>query len=196
MASYKIGDFVLVAAERLPNLPRNKLQFPWFGPFKVVEVFGGSCAVRVSPRMGGILQVGYPHLKHFWEELLLKEDSEENSEVCQEAVQAAKEDMDLDPAGEEAEEVSAAVQMTEDEQKAPGFYNVETILRHDYKQGWRFLTKWEGFSASETTWEPTRAFSLGGGEINEVFQRYCVANELPQPLAQCKTASLKQSRKV
>ena len=104
--------------------------------------------------------------------------------------------MDLDPAGEEAEEVSAAVQMTKDEQKAQGFYNVEAILRHDYKQGRRFLTKWEGFSASETTREPTRAFSLAGGEVNEVFQRYCVAKELPQPLAQCKTASLKQSRKV
>ena len=109
-------------------------------------------------------------------------------EVYQEAVQAAEEDMDLDPAGEEAEEVSAAVQMTEDEQKAQGFYNVEAILRHDYKQGWRFLTKWEGFSASETTWEPTRAFSLGGGEINEVFQRYCVANELPHPLAEVAVA--------
>jgi ''chromo'' (CHRromatin Organisation MOdifier) domain. len=182
----------LVASDRLPNWPRNKLQFPWFGPFRVVEVFGGSCSVRVSPRMGGLLQVGFSHLKHFWEEMLLSEDPEENSEVCQKAVQAAEEDMDLDPAGEDAEEVSAAGQREEDEKSALGVYFVEAILRHDYKQGWRFLTKWVGYSATETTWEPTRSFSLGGGQINDVFEQYCKANELTQPLAQCKNTSLKQ----
>ena len=122
----------------------------------------------------------------------MAEDPAENSEVCQKAVQAAEEDQELDPAGGEAEEEPVAVQLNADEQLAQGFYKVQGILRHDYKQGWRFLTLWEGFSASEATWEPARSFSVGGGEINESFEQYCVANELPQPLAQCKALSSKQ----
>ena len=41
-----------------------------------------------------------------------------------------------------------------------GAYHVKQILRGQYRQGWHFLTKWEGYGTSESTWEPVRAFLL------------------------------------
>ena len=40
-----------------------------------------------------------------------------------------------------------------------GFYLVKYVLRHCYRQGWCFLTLWEGFGVNEATWEPFSAFS-------------------------------------
>ena len=31
---------------------------------------------------------------------------------------------------------------------------MKSVLRHRYRQGWRFLTLWEGFGVEEATWEP------------------------------------------
>ena len=47
--------------------------------------------------------------------------------------------------------------------------HVERILRGQYRQGWRFLTKWEGYGTSESTWEPVRAFVHDDGKLNHVF---------------------------
>ena len=30
---------------------------------------------------------------------------------------------------------------------------MKSIVRHNYRQGWRFLTLWEGFGVDEATWE-------------------------------------------
>ena len=57
-----------------------------------------------------------------------------------------------------------------------GAYHVEQILRGQYRQGWRFLTKWEGYGTSESTWEPVRAFVHDDGKLNHVFVDCCLAH--------------------
>ena len=53
-----------------------------------------------------------------------------------------------------------------------GFYMVKSVLRHSYRQGWRFLTRWEGFGVKEATWEPFSAFVLPEGRLNSVLVDY------------------------
>ena len=50
-----------------------------------------------------------------------------------------------------------------------GAYHGEHILTGQYRQGWRFLMKWEGYGTSESTWEPVRAFLHDDGKLNRVF---------------------------
>ena len=50
--------------------------------------------------------------------------------------------------------------MNAEEMAKEGFYLVKSVLRHRYRQGWRFLTLWEGFGVEEATWEPFSAFVL------------------------------------
>jgi hypothetical protein len=68
--------------------------------------------------------------------------------------------------------------LTPDEKLEQGFYNVSSILKHKFQQGWRFLTHWEGFPVSASTWEPIRSFTLPQGRINSKFQEYCLAKGL------------------
>ena len=64
-------------------------------------------------------------------------------------------------------------EMTNEEMQEEGFYNVQSILKHKYHQGWRFLTQWEGYPLNASTWEPTKAFKLPDGRLNSKFKEYC-----------------------
>ena len=44
--------------------------------------------------------------------------------------------------------------MHAEEMAKEGFYLVKLVIRHRYRQGWRFLTLSEGFGVEEATWEP------------------------------------------
>ena len=57
-----------------------------------------------------------------------------------------------------------------------GAYHVEQIPRGQYWGGWRFLTKWEGYCTSESTWEQVRAFPHDDGKLNHVFVDYYLAH--------------------
>lgn len=47
----------------------------------------------------------------------------------------------------------------EEEEPAPGEWNVETILAHRFVRGRQeFLTQWEGAAPGEETWEPVGNF--------------------------------------
>ena len=50
-----------------------------------------------------------------------------------------------------------------------GFYVVKLVIRHRHRQGWRFLTLWEGFGVEEATWEPFSAFVLPEGRLTSVL---------------------------
>ena len=46
---------------------------------------------------------------------------------------------------------------------------VKSVLRHRYRQGWRFLTLWEGFGDEEATWEPFSACVLPEGRLTQFW---------------------------
>ena len=62
-ANYAKDDFVLVHKSRWPQRNIPKLESPWFGPFKIVEVRHNSLKVMASPSMGGIITVAYDQCK-------------------------------------------------------------------------------------------------------------------------------------
>ena len=68
--------------------------------------------------------------------------------------------------------------MNAEEMAQEGFYLVKSVLRHRYRQGWRFLTLWEGFGVEEATWEPFSAFVLPEGRLNSVLVDYLSQNNL------------------
>ena len=63
------------------------------------------------------------------------------------------------------------------ETHAQGNYLVEPIFQARYKQGWRFLVKWQGYGTADSTWEPVKAFVLDGGRVNVVFARFCMEHQ-------------------
>ena len=65
-----------------------------------------------------------------------------------------------------------------DSQSNRSYFLVEFIIKHKYRQGYQFLTKWQNFPVTEATWEPTRNFVQPDGFINEVFAKYCKAQGL------------------
>ena len=77
--------------------------------------------------------------------------------------------------------------MTADEMAVDGYYVVAGIARHEYKQGWKFLTLWDGYGLSEATWEPMSAFIQPDGGINPIFRSYLVENNEGQLLTRAET---------
>ena len=72
---------------------------------------------------------------------------------------------------------------------------MKSVIRHRYRQGWRFFTLWEGFGVEEATWEPFSAFVLPEGRLNSVLVDYLSQNNLGELLRLAETlASQKQPR--
>ena len=63
-ASFKVGDLVLVYHPRLPSWPRNCLQDPPSGPYRIIRIDGSRIHVRCSPRLGGELLCVPEQLRH------------------------------------------------------------------------------------------------------------------------------------
>ena len=68
---------------------------------------------------------------------------------------------------------------------------MKSVLRHPYRQGWRFLTLWEGFRVEEATWEPFSAFVLPGGPLNTVLVDDLSQNNLGELLRHSETLACK-----
>ena len=137
--------------------------------------------VSCSPRLAGELLCAPKQLTHYhspddlsWDEWRLSD-----SEV---------ERIDLENAvsPEEADELE---EMTADEMAVDGYYVVAGIARHEYKQGWKFLTLWDGYGLSEATWETMSAFIQPDGSINPIFRTYLVENNEGQLLTRAETMS-------
>ena len=58
--------------------------------------------------------------------------------------------------------------MKAEEMRKEGFYLVKSILRHNYRQGSRFLTLWVRFGVDEGTWDRFSAFALPEGHLRSV----------------------------
>jgi hypothetical protein len=163
-SSYKVNDFVLIHKTRWPQRRLLKIESPWLGPYKIVEVHFNSLKVLVSPNLGGLIKVSLSQVKRWsdlWEfsqDQIPDDDDDEQPEIEQEEVQ---------------DEI-----MTREEQEEQGFYDVQEVLKHKYMQGWKFLTHWEGFPISAATWEPSKSFKLTHGRVNSKFREYCEKNNL------------------
>ena len=146
----KVGYLVLVHHSRLPTWPRNCLQDPYLGPYRIMKIDGSRIHVRCSPRLGGELLCAPRQLRHYHspDELSWDEWRLSDREVKR---------IDLDNAAnpEVADELE---EMTADEMAVDGYYVVAGIARDEYKQGWKFLTVLDGYGLSEATLEPTSAF--------------------------------------
>ena len=110
----------------------------------------------------------------------LEDDQEDEEAILEDEHEAPT--VDEEPSREEAE--------------AQGFYNVESILKHKYKKGWFFLTKWEGWPLSDATWEPIKAFVHTDGSLNTQFQRYCTDKCLERPLREAMRKIAMQERSM
>ena len=64
-ATFKVADLVLVHHSRLPTWPRNCLQDPYFGPYRIIKMDGSRIHVRCSPRLGGELLCAPKELRHY-----------------------------------------------------------------------------------------------------------------------------------
>ena len=179
-SSYKVGDFVLVSSKRFPQHHVSKFESQWLGPWKVMEVHHNAVKVKGSPKFG-VFEVAFTHCKK-WMPEIIEEDFHEDLEI-------AKEDEDEEENSKFEENVEV---MNEEEMKKEDFYFVKKIWKHKYKNGWNFLTEWEGFGVEEATWEPIKAFVLPTGKLNEVFVKYCEQNALES----CLKNGLKLAEKI
>ena len=187
-ASYQEGDLVLVHHSRLPAWPRSNSDDPYFGPYKMLSVDGHRITVRCSPRLGGTLVCATQQLKCYYDpEDLRGEEWELNNEEIGA--------LDLQGAASPMEVEGELPDMNAEEIAKEGFYLVKSVIRHRYRQGWRFLTLWEGFRVEEATWEPFSAFVLPEGRLNSVLVDYTSENNLGELLELAETlASQKKPR--
>ena len=179
-ATHQEGDWVLLHHSRLPTLPRSTSDDPYFGPYRILSVDGHRITVRCSPRLGGTLVCAAQQLKGYYdpEDLYGEEWELNNEEIAALVLQGAASPMEVEGElpGTNAEEMAKE-----------GFHLVKLVIRHRYRQGWRFLTLWEGFQVEEAMWEPFSAFVLPGGRLNSVLVDYVSRNNLGEFLRLAET---------
>ena len=183
-ASYQEGDLVLVHHSRLPAWPRSTSDDPYFGAYKILPVDGHRITVRCSPRLGGTLVCTAQHVKCYYdpEDLCGKEWELNDEEIAALDLQGAASPMKV---GGDLPDLNAEGMAKE------GFYLVRSVLRHHYRQGWRFLTLWEGFGVEEATWEPCSGFGLPEEHLNSVLVDYSSQKNLGELLRLAETLACK-----
>ena len=124
------------------------------------------------------------HLKRYYDpEYLCGEEWELNDEEF-----AA---LDLQGAASPMEVEGELPDMNAEEMAKEGFYLVKSVLRHPYRQGWRFLTLWGGLGVEEATWEPFSAFVLPERRLNSVLVDHLSQNNLGELLRLAETLASK-----
>ena len=124
------------------------------------------------------------HLKHYYDpEDLCGETWElNNQEIAALHLQGAASPMEVE---------ADLPDMNAEKMAKEGFYLLKCVLRHRYRQGWRFLPLWEGFGVEEATWEPFSALVLPEGRLNSVLVDYLSQNNLAELLRLAETLASK-----
>ena len=177
-AVFNVGDYVLVSRRRFKQLevPKGATKdVMWYGPYLVTGVSSSGITARCSPTLGGEVPVAFEFVKRFPFELV--------GDYGEDTIEEGDTDMlndDERAALADEQDIVANEQdipfYNQTEMERIGAYHVEQILRGQYRQGWRFLKKWEGYGTSDSTWEPVRAFVHDDGKLNHVFVDYCLAH--------------------
>ena len=176
-AVFNVGDYVLVSRRRFKQLevPKGATKdVMWYGPYLVTAVSSGGITARCSPTLGGKVSVVFEFAKRFPFDLV----DDYGEDTIEEGDTDMLNDDERAALGDEQDIVANEQDIpfyNQTEMEIIGAYRVEQILRGQYRQGWRFLTKWEGYGTSESTWEPVRAFVHDDGKLNLVFVDYCLA---------------------
>ena len=63
--TYFVGEWVLIHKSRWPQRKVQKIDSPWFGSLKVVQVAFNSLMVLASPSLGGLVKVSFSQVKHW-----------------------------------------------------------------------------------------------------------------------------------
>ena len=177
-AVFNVGDYVFVSRRRFKqlNVPKGATKdVMWYGPYLVTGVSSGGITARCSPTLGGEVPVALELVKRFPFEL--------DDDYAEDTIEEGDTDMLND---DERAALADEQDIVANEQDIPFYnqtemeriraYHVEQILRGQYRQGWRFLTKSEGYGTSESTWEPVPAFVHDDRKLNHVFVDYCLAH--------------------
>ena len=142
--------------------------------------------MRCSPRLGGELLCAPKQLRHYhspdelsWDEWRLFD------------TEVRRIDLENMANPQEADELE---EMTADEIAVDGYYVVAGIARHEYKQGWKFLTLSDSYGLSEATWEPMSAFIQLDGSINPIFRSYLAGKNEGQLLTHAETLSQRKKK--
>ena len=80
-------------------------------------------------------------------------------------------------------------EMTAEETTVDGYYIVAGVARYEHRQGWKFLTFWEGDGVSDATRQPMSDFIQPDGDINPVLRSYLVENNEGQLVTRTETRS-------
>ena len=120
--------------------------------------------MRCSPRLGGELLCAPKQLRHYHSPDELSRDEWRLSDREVERI-------DLEETAD-PEDAGARREITADETAVDGYYVVAGIAHHEYQQGSKFLTPWDGYGLSEATWEPMSAFIRPDESINPIFRSY------------------------
>ena len=177
-AVFNNGNYVLVSRKRFKKLevPKGAAKdVMCYGPHLVTGVSSSGITARCPPTLGGGVPVAFDFVKRFPFELVddYGEDTMEegDTDMLNDDERAALADEQDIVANEQDIPFYNQTEMERN-----GAYLVDQILRGQYRQGWRFLTKLEGYGRSESTWEPVRAFMHDDGKLNHVFVDYCLAH--------------------
>ena len=137
---------MLVHHSRLPAWPRSISNDPYFGTYKILFVDRHRITVRYSPRLGGTMVCAAQQLRRYYdgEDLCAEEWEPNDEEIAALDLQGAASPMEVEG---ELPDMNAA------KMAQKGFYLVKSVIGHCYRQGWRFLTLWEGFGVGQATWD-------------------------------------------
>ena len=184
--TFKVGDLVLVHHPRLPTWPRNCLQDPYFGPYRIIKIDGSRIHVRFSPRLGEEVLCAPKQPRHY---LSADELSWDKWRLSDREVKHTDLENAANPEGTDKME-----EMTADEMAVDGYYVVAVIARHEYKQELKFLTLWDGCGLAEATREPMSACVQPDGSISPIFCSYLAENNEGKLLTRAETLSQRKKK--